>query len=408
MKKISNVIIGLLFLSGLGIYLWLKSPKPHEPTPPPPVKPEIDLHLKSDTYDKLPGWQQAKLQNSFQVLKNSCALFLRRDPERSAGTDLIPLTVADWLPACKAAEFVNATNNSEIKKYFEKWFAPYVIAKEEPLDGLFTGYYSLNLEGSPEKTEKYKVPLYSLPDDLAIMQLQDFDKDLPRRKIITQVEGHRLKPYVTRKAIDNGALKGKAKPIAWIESPVDRVFLEIQGSGVITFDDGSKHYLGYAGENGAPYTPIAKVLIDKGVMTRDNASMQGIKRYLEQHPKEMDEVLHANKSFVFFQEQTQAGALGAQGLPLTPGVSMAVDLRHIPLGVPLWLSTTYTDMERQEQTLQRLMVAQDTGGAIRGPVRGDVYWGDDFKASQLAGRMKHPGQYWVLLPKTSLNTASNI
>lgn len=388
-----RLIIAFIFFLGILLHFWS-----FKPVPKPTAKP-IELGLQAVDFSVLPGWDKANLPRAFNAFKRSCRVFMRRDPAQVVGTNLIPLTVADWLPACKAAQFVPDSNNHHIQQYFERWFVPYRIIKDQPLNGLFTGYYSLNLKGSPVKTAEYGVPLYGLPNDLVVMQLQDFDARLPRKKIIARVNGHRLEPYATRKEIDRGALKNKAKPIAWIKSPVDRVFLEIQGSGVITYPDGSKHYLGYAGENGAPYRAIAGVLINKGVMTRHNASMQGIKKYLKQHPEEVDAVLHENESFVFFQEQSQSGALGAQGLALTPEVSLAVDLRHIPLGLPLWLDTKYTNESSEEKGFQKLMLSQDTGGAIRGPVRGDVYWGDDARAAALAGRMKHPGQYWIFVPR---------
>ena len=362
------------------------------------------LRLQAQTFAALPGWSDADLRRSFTAFKRSCRVFERRNPERNVGTSLIPLTVADWLPACKAAQFIAASDNTQVRDYFEHWFIPSLITKNKPINGLFTGYYSLNLKGSPVKTPQFSVPLYGLPKDLVVMYLQDFDPNLPRKKIIAQVKQHRLKPYSTRKDINAGAIKNVAKPIAWIHSRVDRVFLEIQGSGAITYPDGSKHYFGYAGENGAPYRAIAGVLIEKGVMTPHNASMQGIKAYLKQHPEEIDEVLHKNESFVFFQKQSKPGAMGAQGLALTPKVSLAVDLRYIPLGLPLWLDTKYTDETSKEQDLQQLMLSQDTGGAIRGPVRGDIYWGDTERAAALAGRMKHPGQYWVFVPRLQAKT----
>ncbi|MCC5792447.1 MAG: MltA domain-containing protein [Legionellaceae bacterium] len=376
----------LLALTSFLAYLFYRPPA------------EEPLQIEAVRFQDLPGWQQPSLQPSFAALQRSCALFLRRNPERLAGTPLIPLKISDWLPACQAAKSVDAHDNGALRQYFSQWFTPYVIKDKKPVAGLFTGYYALQLHGSREPSAQYPVPLYALPQDLAILRLQDFDKSLPARKIVARVEGHQLKPYPTRAAIVEGALADKASPIAWIASPVDRLFLEIQGSGRIRLSDGHSIWLGYAGENGAAYTAIAKVLIDKGVMTRDNASMQRIKRYLEAHPDEQDAILNTNESFVFFREQAQEGTLGAQGVVLTDGYSMAVDLRYIPLGIPLWLSTHYTDVDKIDKPLQRLMIAQDTGGAIRGPVRGDVYWGDDARAGEIAGRMKHGGQYWVLLP----------
>ena len=179
--------------------------------------------------------------------------------------------------------------------------------------------------------------------------------------------------------------------------------MEIQGSGIIALDNGSRLAVGYIGENGAPYTAIAKVLIDQGVMTRDNASMQHIRSYLDAHPEKIDPVLNQNKSFVFFTTLRNGSALGAQGVALTPGYSMAVDHKWVPYGVPIWLDTTRPDEISDQQNLfQRLMVAQDTGGAIKGVVRGDVYWGAGERATAIAGKMKNQGHYWLLLPRNLL------
>lgn len=176
--------------------------------------------------------------------------------------------------------------------------------------------------------------------------------------------------------------------------------MEIEGAGVIQLPDGKNMYLGYAGENGAPYTSIGGVLIKKGIMTRDKASRNAIARYLENHPGKMNAILHQNKSFVFFQDVKQPMALGARGTALTPGYSLAIDNKWIPLGAPLWLSTRKPDLKKEADTqFRRLMIAQDTGGAIRGLVRGDIYWGFGKKAAFLGEHMKNEGRYWLLLPK---------
>jgi membrane-bound lytic murein transglycosylase A len=194
-------------------------------------------------------------------------------------------------------------------------------------------------------------------------------------------------------------LKKKAPIIAWIHSPVERLFLEIEGAGVIKLPGGKNIYLGYAGENGAPYTSVGSVLIKKGVMNKHTASKSVITHYLENHPKNTNAILQKNKSFVFFEKEKHPMALGAQDMALTPGYSLAVDKRWIPLGAPLWLDTTIPKKGEPMETFQRLMIAQDTGGAIRGLIRGDIYWGSGKKASYLGENMKNKGRYWLLLPK---------
>ncbi len=196
-----------------------------------------------------------------------------------------------------------------------------------------------------------------------------------------------------------GGIQQTAPKLAWIESPVDLQFLEIEGSGIIELEDGKQVAIGYAAQNGLPYTSIAKVLIDRGVLTKHNASMQGIRKYFKENPDEVEAVLFQNESFVFFEKQTDAEAYGSQGVALTPGYSMAVDRKWVPMGVPLWLDTTRPDKKDKKKSRKRLMIAQDTGGAIKGPVRGDLYWGTGEKAIFIAGHMKNMGYYWLLLPR---------
>lgn len=291
-------------------------------------------------------------------------------------------------------------SKAQARHFFEAWFRPVFFYQDKPVEGLFTGYYSPLLKGSPVKTEAFSVPIYGLPSDMLTVNLGLFFPELAHRKVVGRVQGRQLIPYYTREEINKGAISKKAPVLVWIGNRIDRLFLEIQGSGAVELPDGKLIYLGYEGENGAAYTSVAQVLIDQGVMTRHNASMQAIRKYLEAHPDQMDSVLHQNKSFVFFRNLGQDAAYGAQGVILTPGYSLAVDRKWIPLGTPIWLSTTRPDKHADsKKPLRRLMIAQDTGGAIRGPVRGDVYWGAGKKATFIAGHMKNKGYYWLLLPK---------
>lgn len=333
-----------------------------------------NLALSSVSFDDLPGWDTADVKKSLSAFQLSCKTFLKQEPSSPIGSRHIKLKAGDWHPACKAAVTLDSISEESARTFFEKWFHPIKFEQKKPVHGLFTGYYMPQIKGGLKKTAKYNTPIYGLP------------KGKGRTK--------------TRAQIDNGALKKKAPVIAWIHSPVERLFLEIEGSGVILLPDGKTLYLGYAGENGAPYTSIAQVLINRGIMTRDNASKEAIKRYLEAHPQEARGLMQKNKSFVFFEPLKKPMALGAQGMALTPGYSLAVDKQWIPLGAPLWLETTRPDMKQDdEKQLQRLMIAQDTGGAIRGFMRGDIYWGSGKMATFLGEHMKNRGHYWLLLPK---------
>lgn len=387
MKKIkSTLLISLILLAVLSLSLWLKPNKPN-------------IVLKPSTFKQLPGWEKARLHQSFSAFKKSCHLFIKFAAEKNVGSALIPLQAKDLKPACQKALALNKPSNAQIKHFYQQYFVPVSFYQNnKQSQGLFTGYYQPLLHGSLQKTVKYHVPLYGSPSDLLSIDLSDFG--LKKQKLTVRVEGKKILPYFEREQINQGAIEKTANVIAWVDNRIDRLFLEIQGSGVIELEDGQKLYVGYEGQNGAPYTPLAKVLIDKGVMTKDNASMQRIRAYLNQHPNLMDKILNSNKSFVFFRRLKQQAAIGAQNLPLSPGYSLAIDKRYIPLGSPLWLSTHYPGAKKDnEKILQRLMIAQDTGGAIKGVVRGDVFWGEGENATAIAGRMKNKGVYWLFVPK---------
>lgn len=378
----------LLIIAGFFIGFLLWTSKPHK------------LSIRKTTFSQLPGWQTSDTKKSFRAFQISCKAFLKHDPNKTVGSEYVDLQAKDWVPACKAALQIQANSNKKTRDFFQKWFLPVEFFEGKPVQGLFTGYFMPLLHGSLTKTDVYNVPLYGLPKKLVTANLELFDPTLKNRKIVGRVNKQHLLPFYTREEINKGAIAKDTPVIAWINSPIDRSFLEIQGSGIVELPDGSHLAVGYAGENGAPYTAIAKVLIDKGVMTKDNASMQHIRNYLKAHPDQLDHVLNQNKSFVFFEVLKNNEALGSQGVALTPGYSLAVDRKWIPLGAPIWLNTTRPDhTTEQQKPFQRLMIAQDTGGAIKGVVRGDVYWGAGERANSIAGKMKNKGHYWLLLPK---------
>ncbi|WP_245614136.1 murein transglycosylase A [Legionella massiliensis] len=336
--------------------------------------------LKKVPFEELPGWNETDIKNSLLAFQNSCKIFLKQAPSHRVGSRYINLQAKDWQPACKEAAAMDSVSDTAARDFFRKWFHPVEFTQRKPIRGLFTGYYMPQLKGSLTRTKEYNTPIYSMPDDL-------------------QWNSGR-RGYYTREQIDNGVLKKKASVIAWINSPVERLFLEIEGAGVIQLPGGEKLYLGYAGENGAPYTSVSGVLINKGIMNRDNASKRAVKRYLKNHPQSARSILHRNKSFVFFQDLKEKKALGAQGMALTPGYSLAIDRKWIPLGSPLWLATKKPLQQSEKvKKFHRLVIAQDTGGAIRGLMRGDIYWGSGKRAAYLGEHMKNSGRFWLLLPK---------
>lgn len=335
------------------------------------------LTLKQIPYYELPGWQEADVKKSLFAFRKSCETFLKKDPDHPVGSKQINLKAEDWQPACKAALSMNNVYEEEARQFFEKWFYPIEFGKKKPGKGVFTGYYTPQVKGSLTRSKVYNTPIYGMP-------------------------AKRSASY-TREQIDKGVLNHKAPVIAWINSPVDRLFLEIEGAAVVRLKNGKDLYLSYAGENGAPYTSIGSVLIKKGIMNKDNASKTAIKHYLSNNPGKVNPILHQNKSFVFFQNLKKPAALGAQGMALTPGYSLAIDRQWIPLGAPLWLVTKVPVQNEPQKQFKRLMIAQDTGGAIRGLVRGDIYWGASKKAAYLGEHMKNQGRYWLLLPKHAIH-----
>ncbi|HAT7071251.1 TPA: hypothetical protein JAN90_00295 [Legionella pneumophila] len=389
-----TVALAAIILSA-AVWWWLQSPKPT---------------FRQVSFKHLPGWENAQLKKSLETFQTSCRAFLKQNPERVVGTEEIDLQAKDWHPTCRAALKINPVDEQSAKLFFEKWFAPVEFYDDKPVKGLFTGYYMPLIKGSYTKSDEFSVPIYELPSNLVTVDLGLFLPNLKNKKIIGRIAGNKVVPFYTREEINKGAIKNTARVLVWIHSPVDRLFLEIQGSGIIELEDGKRIFIGYDGQNGAPYTAIAGVLIKKGIMTKHNASMQRIKKYLEAHPKQMDKIINQNKSFVFFRKLSLEAALGSQGVALTPGYSLAIDKQWIPMGAPLWLNTTRPDSKNPDvnKPMQRLMIAQDTGGAIRGKVRGDVFWGGGDKATLIAGHMKNEGHYWLLLPAHALSRLAQL
>lgn len=386
-KRILSLFVVVLPLLAV-VFFWLISPKPVE--------------LKQVSFSDLPGWQQANLQPSLTAFKQSCSAFLRQRGDKKVGSKKFELTASAWKPLCQQAVKLENPDTATLKQFFESNFTVVKFEKNGEVDGLFTGYYMPLLHGSREKTEHYAYPLYATPKNKVSLDLADFDPSFGHRKLSGLVEGNTLKPMPERAQINQGVLKKSSDVLVWVDDRIERFFLEIQGSGVVELPDGSHMIIGYDSANGAPYKAIGSVLINQKGMSRDGLSMDRIRQYLLKHTDEMDEVLHQNKSFVFFRELKQKAALGSQGVPLTPGYSLAVDRKWIPLGMPMWLDTTYLDSDKKTKPLQRLMIAQDTGGAIKGMVRGDVFWGDTKQAEFIAGNMKNRGHYYLLIPKAQL------
>ncbi len=335
------------------------------------------LALVATDFDRLPGWDADHVAEAIPALQRSCDAIAKLADDSNVGKGGIGGTALDWATACDAVASLPAGDDKAAADYFDTYFQPFVAQDQAPNQGLFTGYYEMELDGSRQPTPEFRVPLYKAPDPPVTF---------------------------TRAEIDAGALKNRKLEFMWLKDPVDVFMLQIQGSAVVKLPDGSITRVGYAGNNGRDFVPVGKLMIQGGVVGKDKASAQGIRDWLKAHPKEGLAWMQKNPRYIFFRElgkdaATLPGPSGALGVSLTPTRSMAVDPAFLPLGVPVWLDSKAPD----GTPLQRLMVAQDVGAAIKGPIRGDLFWGTGATALEFAGRMKSNGRYYVLLPKPAVH-----
>ena len=332
----------------------------------------------------MPGWAQDNHLAAFEAFRASCSRIATR-----------PL----WSGACGAATNATPASADAARAWFESQFQPWALVNADgSRDGTITGYYEPLLRGSRTRRAPYLSPLYAAPDDLITVDLAALYPELKNLRLRGRIEGRKLVPYYTRAEWSEQEARRRDDVLLWIDDPLDLFFMQIQGSGQVVLDDGSRVRAGYADQNGHPYKSIGKWLVEQGELKLEQASMQGIKAWARSHPKRVQELLNTNPSLVFFRELPVEGAgpPGALGVPLTPERSLAVDPRVITLGAPVFLATTWPN---DSQPLQRLMLAQDTGGAIRGVVRADFYWGSGDAAGGLAGKMRQRGAMWVLMPR---------
>ncbi|GAB4362859.1 MAG: murein transglycosylase A [Kiloniellaceae bacterium] len=375
-----------------------KAPEPPKAEAPLPEKPA--LLLEPVAFADLPGWSEDAVSAALPALRRSCGRLSGQPGDRPLGPEALAGTVADWRGPCADLAAVTEGDDAALRALLEQDFRPFAVADasktEGARDGLFTGYYEAELKAAAAPTAPGATPLYRLPDDLVTVDLALFRADLAGEKLVGRVDGNRVVPYLTRKEIDAGALKGRGLELAWAADPVDAFFLHVQGSGRVVFPDGRVQRVGFAGSNGHPFYAIGRALIDEGIIDRSSASMQQIRDWLRANPQRAAEIMQRNARYIFFRPIDGEGPIGAQGVALTPGRSLAVDSALLPLGVPLWLDTTWPATDKP---LRRLMVAQDVGSAIKGAVRGDFFWGSGEPALEQAGRMKQTGRYYLLLPK---------
>jgi membrane-bound lytic murein transglycosylase A len=378
-------IVRALFplLSAILVLAGCATPVP-QPCPACPAAPRAaEARLQQVPFAAIPGWSSASLAPGLRAFASGCARIAAASPLRRA---------------CEAARATRTDDEASARAFTEASFEAWSIASAEGgAEGMVTGYYEPVLAGSRTRSERFRFPVYGVPADLVAVDLESVNPELKGMRLRGRLEGNRLVPYRTRAEIEAGG-GFQAPVLAWVEDPVELFFLQIQGSGQLALDTGGRLRLGYADQNGHPYRSMGRFLVERREMTLDQASMQGIKAWAAANPRKLREALDANPSYVFFREvpDSSAGPVGTLGVPLTGGYSIAVDPRHVPLGAPVFLATT---MPLSTQPLERLVAAQDTGGAIRGAVRADFYWGSGTEAGALAGRMRQQGRMWILWPR---------
>lgn len=403
---IASIAIAMV---AVGVAIWaltLTALEPPVVAPEPPAEveplplPEPRLVLEPGAFADLPGWAEDPLGEALEAYRRGCEGLGKLPADRSMEPAELGLVAADWQRLCELAPGRGASAGA-MRAFFEGNFAVWRVGDGEDFEGLMTGYYEPTLDAARSRRPGFETPLYRRPPELIAVELGRFRENWKGERTAGVVVDGTLVPFADREAITKGALEGRGLEIAWARDPVDAFFLQIQGSGRLRLVEGGEMRVGFEAQNGHVYTAIGRTLIDRGELTRESVSMQSIRRWLDTHPEQAAELLAENKSFVFFRELDGEGPLGSLGVALVPQRSVAVDRALLPLGAPLYLHTGVPGVAENDPdtTIARLVVALDTGGAIRGPLRADLFWGPGEEAASRAGRMKHPGRLWLLTPR---------
>jgi membrane-bound lytic murein transglycosylase A len=352
-----------------------------------PAIPDDPISWRKSHWDELPGWNSDGMGAVWSAFRESCRVIGRRPT---------------WAAVCAAANALPSTlSDQETRQFFEQHFVPrQSVAKDGNTQGLVTGYYEPLIHGSRTQSPGTQWPILAIPDDMLTVDFVNIYPELRSMNLRGRLAGKKVVPYWTRAELEKRRTEGKlpARVLLWADDPVDLFFLHVQGSGQVELPDGSRVRIGFAEHNGHPYRSIGRWLIDHGELAAHQASMEGIRQWVRRNPHRLDELLNSNPRFVFFRELPagEGGPIGALGIPLHAERSIAVDPAHVPLGVPVFLSTTWP---LSDKPLNRLVMAQDTGGAIKGAVRADFFWGFGDEAGEQAGKMRQQGRMWILWPR---------
>jgi peptidoglycan lytic transglycosylase A len=398
LRRFAIAVVVVAFAAGV-VALAEASPPPKQPGP----RMKTGISYQPLTFAQIPGWEEDDHAAAFATFRKSCGRVLAAARDRTVAEKVPPPAPAPpaLVAACDAASRQTGTvTKANAKAFFERHFTPNAVVHAGP-KGLLTGYYEPLLTGSRTPQGEFQTPIYKRPPELVNLvdetQRGAIGMSLTHgRKTETGVE-----PFATRAAIEQGALKGKGLELMYLTDPVEVFFLQIQGSGRVKLPDGSVVRVHYDGKNGHPYSSIGRYLMDKGLLAADKISMGALKKWLKADPERGKLVMWQNASYVFFRElkgPEAKGPLGAMNAQLTPGRSLAVDPGHHALGLPIFVSGDGMKHVNKAGVFNRLMVAQDVGSAIKGPERGDIYFGSGDAAGRLAGVTKHPGKFVVLLP----------
>ncbi len=339
------------------------------------IKGKGNIKLEQVDFSDLKNWELDDHQQAMQAFLHSCKKFAKMAQTRPIGGQMGDVTAEDFRDVCDIAEVVKTMNRRQAKNFFENWFKPFLVkGRYGNSTGVFTGYYEASLRGSKVKTDVFKYPIYAKPDDL--------NSD----------------PYLSRKEIEAGALGGKGLELLYVDDKVDLFFMHIQGSGRVTLPNGSEVRVAYAARNNHPYISIGNSMVEAGVLEAKNLNAATVREWLKQNFDRADEFTNINNAYIFFKISDNDTVVGGQGVPLTPERSLAIDTDIIPYGIPLFVDTELKQKNGTKHEYQRLFIAQDTGSAIKGTVRGDIFFGHGDTSEELASYMASRGQYYALLP----------
>jgi membrane-bound lytic murein transglycosylase A len=346
------------------------------------------------------GWPEDDHLAAFQAFRASCVPIVAQTRPPS---DMKALGVSLREP-CRIAKASSISTGEKAREFFEQHFLPLRIAKLGDNEGFVTGYYEPVVDGSRTQTDVYNVPVYRRPSNLFVRGVKQGGEMPNKGQVFRKIGRRKLVPYYDRGEIEDGAIAGRGLEICWLKDQTDLLFMQIQGSARIRFEDGSMMRINYDAHNGYPYTAVGRVLIERNIIPKDQMSMQRIRQWMDENPDGAKELRRQNKSYVFFREvrlSDKDEAVGAQGVHLTPGRSIAVDKSLHVYGTPFFIEGNLPlESEQSKTPFRRLMVAQDTGSAIVGPARADIYFGAGAEAGRVSGRLRHGMQFIILVPKS--------